>query len=57
MSPSTIRYQMTAWRGAPSGSIVAMVAKCRPEDTKARRLSERGWGSVTPSMVREPSVP
>ena len=31
------RYQMTAWRGPPSGSIVAIVAKC------GRRRGTLGW--------------
>src|SRR5918995_3939219 len=51
-SPST-RYQMTAWRGAPSGSTVAMVRKCLAV-RKSRRRSERGMGM--PAMVRQEAV-
>ena len=59
-SPSSV-YQMTAWRGAPSGSVVAIVAK-RGASRKARMSSGRAMNasgrvavglSVIASMVRE----
>src|SRR6478736_1716892 len=55
VSPSSV-YQMTAWRGAPSSSVVAIVAK-RSASRNRRTASEigvvvRGSVEVMAAMVR-----